>query len=77
MTLPRHPGIGVGPRGTKVGDVVCVFKWHELPLILRPDMWQDNIFTLTGEVYVHGIMYGEVLEMEREGIVREGEFIVA
>ena len=46
----------------QVGDVIAVFHGCEVPYILRPREWNQS--QLIGGCYVHGIMYGEALEME-------------
>lgn len=61
--------LGLGPRGIELGDVVCVFDGARTPHILRTI---DNAegselrYSLIGEAYLHGYMYGEVEDLEIE-----------
>jgi hypothetical protein len=50
--------VGVGPMDVQVGDDICIFDGAAIPHILRSRGTQGT-FTLVGEAYVHGIMYGE------------------
>lgn len=58
MTLTGF--IGLCPSHVAVGDVVCVFYGSRTPYIVRPQ--RDGAYTLVGETYMHGIMYGEFLK---------------
>jgi hypothetical protein len=53
--------IGIVPGDSQVGDEVCVFGGAAVPFVMRRnDGEEDNmVYTLIGEGYVHGIMYGE------------------
>ena len=51
--------VGLGPAGLQAGDVICVFLGAKLPYILRQS--EIGTWTLVGEAYVHGIMYGEFM----------------
>lgn len=62
--------IGLGPAHTKPGDLICVFYGGDTPYILRKDPAADT-FEFIGEAYVHGLMYGEALEMQDQGLVSE------
>ena len=55
--------MGLGPAATRAGDAVAILPGCDTPLILREsgDGW-----TVVGECYIHGVMYGEVVEMFRE-----------
>lgn len=55
--------IGLLPRGTKLGDQICVFLGAHVPFIIRHHEKGDS-YQLIGECYVHGIMEGEVMLME-------------
>ena len=52
--------VGIGPCDVEIGDVICIFLGGLVPYILRQE--PDGIYSLIGEVYVHGIMYGEHME---------------
>ncbi|KAJ9634901.1 hypothetical protein H2199_008765 [Coniosporium tulheliwenetii] len=45
-------------------DCVCVLLGASVPFVLRR---QENHYLLIGEAYVHGLMYGEAIEMMRSG----------
>jgi hypothetical protein len=48
--------IGVGPKTIKVHDHICVFAGGVVPFVLEKG---SRTYSLIGECYVHGIMYGE------------------
>ncbi len=52
--------IGVGPQGTKVGDIFVVLFGSSMPLILRE---VDKGYMLIGDAYVHGIMDGQLMAL--------------
>lgn len=54
--------LGLFPRQTKLGDVVCILSRCGVPFVLRKA--EDGTFNVVGECYVHGIMGGEVVVME-------------
>jgi hypothetical protein len=56
------------PRGATEGDLVTMFSGIEVPYLLRkiPEPSTRQQFQFVGECYVHGIMDGEVLELEGE-----------
>jgi hypothetical protein len=64
MTEQGYIGLG----RPQVGDIVSVLLGGRLPFLLRPTVGSEQ-FTLVGNCYVHGIMYGEALE-EGEDKVR-------
>ena len=51
--------MGLGPKDIQDGDTVSVLLSGQVPFILRK---LDEAYTLVGESYVHGIMYGEALD---------------
>ena len=55
--------MGLFPRGTQLGDQICVFMGAPLPFVLRLQENSDS-YLLIGECYVHGLMEGETLNME-------------
>ena len=61
MTKQRY--LGLFPRGTEVGDQVCVFAGGWVPFVIRRHQARDE-YQLVGECYLHGIMDGEVDDME-------------
>lgn len=56
----RKGCMGLYPRGTRIGDRVCVFAGGHVPFVLRQDDERDS-YQLIGECYQHGIMDGQVL----------------
>jgi hypothetical protein len=78
--LPRHVGrkcfasgaghVGLGPRGTKSGDVVVVFLGATTPVILRPGPTAAAPFEYVGEAYCHGFMHGEAVRGLKEEDIR-------
>jgi Heterokaryon incompatibility protein (HET) len=46
------------PPQSKVGDVLCVPWGGQVPLLLRPQSGDDELYELIGEAYVHGVMDG-------------------
>lgn len=55
--------MGRFPRGTRIGDQVRVFNGGSLPFVVRRRLDSDDQL-LIGECYEHGIMNGEILQME-------------
>lgn len=60
------------PPGTRPGDAIYVIPGCQVPYVFRP--WKDGTYTLVGEAYVHGIMWGKARpkkasELERITIV--------
>ena len=54
--------IGVGPEHLQEGDCVVVFRYTRVPFILRPCSEDGDRWSLVGEAYVEGLMYGEAFE---------------
>jgi Heterokaryon incompatibility protein (HET) len=63
--------IGLVPDHSQVGDLICVIRRVVTPLILRPRPYHKNIYELIGEAYIHGIMYGEALDICSDEEARE------
>jgi hypothetical protein len=59
----RSGRIGLGPKHTEPGNVVCIFYNGYTPFTIRPreDSESKKRYVFIGESYVHGIMYGEAL----------------
>ena len=49
--------VGLAPKHAKEGDIIVVFPGAKFPYVLR--RCDDGMYVLVGEVFVHGIMYGE------------------
>ncbi|KAK4897325.1 hypothetical protein LTR27_004845 [Elasticomyces elasticus] len=56
------------PQGAQYGDLVCLINGSKVPILLRK-LGID--YVNVGECYVHGIMHGELGEMDEEDIVLE------
>jgi hypothetical protein len=57
---------GMGPPGILKDDMVCLFDGAITPFIVRPNLKTDGeatIYTLVGECYIHGLMYGEGMRL--------------
>lgn len=52
---------GLGPSCMEQGDVCAILFGADVPFILRPTEVK-GIYRLVGEVYKHGVIYGEVVE---------------
>jgi hypothetical protein len=63
--------MGMFPSTAQTGDIIFAPLGADVPFALRAA--KDGQFTLVGECYVHGVMYGEIAErpgweMKVEGI---------
>jgi hypothetical protein len=59
--------LGVAPFHAQEGDVVCLLLGGEVPYLLRPS---GNEYTFVSECYVHGMMDGEWLVVERARLLK-------
>ncbi|PQE12869.1 Heterokaryon incompatibility 6 OR allele protein [Rutstroemia sp. NJR-2017a BBW] len=66
--------IGITADTAKPGDLVCIVRGAQVPLILREND-DGATFKLVGDSYIHGIMDGEAVDEEYEQ--REETFTVA
>ncbi|KAH8598629.1 heterokaryon incompatibility protein-domain-containing protein [Bisporella sp. PMI_857] len=57
--------VGLAPPGTQEGDVICIFYGSPVPYFLRFD--ESGVARLIGDGFVHGLMYGEALEIDDRG----------
>ncbi|KAI4164281.1 MAG: hypothetical protein LQ342_002246 [Letrouitia transgressa] len=64
--------VGLGPGCTQAGDTIAIILGAKFPYILRRVGGRDQRYTLVGEAYVQGIMYGEFMQ---SGVEIE-EFII-
>jgi hypothetical protein len=67
--------IGIGPSDAQVGDRLVVAFYCPTPYLIR-QIEADTRFRIAGEVYVHGLMYGEALEMFDKGEVQESKWVI-
>jgi hypothetical protein len=56
--------VGLAPEATQLGDVIAVLIRCSFLVVLRP---HSKFYKVAGECYVHGLMNGEVLGLERAG----------
>lgn len=63
--------LGVGPRWTRKGDLVCVLLGGGVPYVLSP---KGKYHTFIGESYVHGLMEGQAVESWRKGELKDEIF---
>ena len=56
---------GLGPRGTQLGDLICILFGCSVPVILRPQMESSGSdimhYEIVGESYIYGMMDGEAI----------------
>jgi hypothetical protein len=71
--LTKTGRIGLGPSDTKVGDNLVVIFFCPTPYLLRR---KDPNWQIVGETYVHGLMYGEGLDMLDSGDLQETQWII-
>ncbi|RSL57986.1 hypothetical protein CEP53_006278 [Fusarium sp. AF-6] len=57
--------LGLAPRGTAVGDRLCVLKGSDVPVLLRRTDLDSYI--VVGTTFVEGLMNGEAAEREQAG----------
>ena len=70
FAVTRKGYMGLVPRTAQLGDEICVFLGGYVSFVVRRIHGKEE-FELVGECYVHGIMDGEVMQMDlpRENIV--------
>lgn len=56
--------IGLAPETAQSGDVIAVVLGCNFPVVLRPC---GDEYRIVGECYAHGLMDGEVFDLERAG----------
>ncbi|KAI1272818.1 heterokaryon incompatibility protein-domain-containing protein [Xylaria sp. FL0933] len=66
--------IGIGPSNTEPGDQLRVVFYCSTPFLMRPA--SEGRSRLIGETYVHGLMYGEAIEMFRRKQLKETQWIL-
>ena len=61
--------IGLAPGlGQSKEDKICIFYGGLTPFIIRPTHEDPNRYTLIGEAYVDGVMYGEAFALDESKI---------
>jgi hypothetical protein len=51
-------------------DVVCLVQGAKVPFVIRPVAGETNRFTLVGEAYLDGVMYGELFKRSRTDFLK-------
>ena len=59
MCVTADGYLGRVPRGSEVGDKICILFGGSVPFVLRDT--GDGHFIFIGECYIHGIMDGEAI----------------
>ncbi|KAH7354652.1 heterokaryon incompatibility protein-domain-containing protein [Rhexocercosporidium sp. MPI-PUGE-AT-0058] len=62
FSVTRFGQLACVPKGSRVGDVICVVFGGEVPYVLRPA--EGGFYTVVGECYVDDIMHGESLSYD-------------
>ncbi|KAH6879268.1 heterokaryon incompatibility protein-domain-containing protein [Alternaria rosae] len=65
---------GMAPVATRSGDVIAILLGCNCPVVLRP--CDDGLYRIIGECYIQGLMNGEILNQEQEGLVTKHEFVL-
>jgi hypothetical protein len=58
---------GMATEGAMVGDVICVLAGCNFPVLLR-ETEKRGRFRLIGECYLDGIMHGEMIDLDTDGV---------
>lgn len=58
--------VGFGPRSMAVDDVVCILKGTKVPFVFKRHAALPVTYYLRGEAYVHGLMHGEYLKVNKK-----------
>jgi hypothetical protein len=64
---------GLVPDTAETGDIICILVGCALPLVLRKI---EDHFIVIGESYVHGFMWGEILDLEKRGELNRQKFVI-
>jgi hypothetical protein len=62
LAKTRREYLGLVPGGAELGDAVALVKGGQLPLILRAS---GSHLELMGDAYVHGMMQGELFDVDK------------
>ena len=63
--------MGLCPELYQEGDIIVILLGCSAPLLLRP---RDEYYTLIGDVYLDGYMYGKGMEELEAGKFKPEEF---
>ncbi|KAL9582631.1 MAG: hypothetical protein Q9212_003178 [Teloschistes hypoglaucus] len=67
--------LGLAPRMTRTGDLVCLLHGGHVPFVLRREDKRKGCYRFMGEAYVHGFMKGEASQRLGGDEVQEFEII--
>jgi hypothetical protein len=73
LFVTKNGYIGLGPNCLTEDDAVCILFGAHTPLILHP--CENNSYVLLETSYVHGIMYGEIFDMNISGLEEDFHII--
>ena len=59
LLIPIKSFLGMGPRETRRGDLICILHGSSVPCVLR--RVNGDQYQIIGQCYVDGIMYGEAV----------------
>jgi hypothetical protein len=65
--------VGLAPMRTRENDIVCVLYGCSVPVVLREE---GDEYVFIGECFVHGLMDGEAVAMQKEGLLLEKSWIL-
>lgn len=60
----------LAPAKVQNEDVVCLVQGAKVPFVIRPVAGTTNRFTLVGEAYLDGVMYGELFRRIRTDFLK-------
>jgi hypothetical protein len=73
-----HSGrMAMGPAHTTSGDIIVVLHGCSSPLVLYQSSHNPGTYCIRGEAYIDGFMYGEALELCRQGRLNEQVFALS
>lgn len=62
--LTENGRVGQIPAESLPGDRICIFPGMDTPFVIRNHKMVSNSFSLIGECFIHGLMYGEMIDQE-------------
>ncbi|KAL8668080.1 MAG: hypothetical protein Q9202_000058 [Teloschistes flavicans] len=73
--LTNRRSLGLAPRTTHTGDLICLLHGGDVPFVLRREDQRKDYYRFVGEAYLHGIMQGEGSERLGGDEVRDFEIV--
>jgi hypothetical protein len=64
-TTPRARILGLGPRYTNEGDIICILFGCSVPTILRRSEWPNETYQFIGECFIDERMDGEAIAVAK------------